>query len=442
MVISRRNKEYIIQISLIIITLVMVVLRFLMNEKGRVSPDSIRFFRTAKVFPVIDNTTTPLGYPLSLKFFDLFGIGEFWGSKIIGILAYLFILWFAWKKKFYFRESILIGGLFSYVSIFSYTMSEPLILPFVFIFLYISKEIIIGNVQKLKGIFYLSLLLILLYNIRYSALFFIGGCFAYGILNFKKKYSKIFIISSLFGFAFVILYQLLFINYFNENYIDGALVIGLHPTSKLLLELFQGLATSFNPFVHIANPSGGMVNYGIYGIGVLNILLMIFIFIKNKLSETEKYLVFMGIIGIVCSYFIQYFYSVNALDYRLLSPFIFSIWMVYFKKMYQIFGKLIYGITVLSLCTGFAFTRLSKGNYLENRKEMSDFLKSENLKNVPVKFYTPSESDMDKVQIAELISTINPNVKLTFKPEDTLKKNVLTEHKVLRKIKIDKNKYQ
>jgi len=442
MIFSRRNKEYLIQISLIIITLIMIVLRFLLNEKGRVSPDSIRFFRTAKVFPVIDNTTTPLGYPLSLKFFTIFGIDEFWGSKIIGIAAYLFILWFAWKKKFYFRESILIGGLFSYVSIFSYTMSEPLILPFVFVFLYISKEIIIGNIQKLKGIFYLSLFLILMYNIRYSALFFMGGCFVFGMLNFRKKYSRIFIVSSLIGFAFVVLYQLLFINYFNENYIDGALIIGLYPTSKLLLELFQGLATSFNPFVHIANPGGGIINYGIYGIGVLNILLMIFIFIKNKLSETENYLVFIGIIGILCSYFIQYFYSVNALDYRLLSPFIFSIWMVYFKKLYQVFGKLIYGITVLSLCTGFAFTWLSKGNYLENRKEMNDFLVSENLKNVPVKFYTSSESDLDRVQIAELISTINPNVKLTFKPEDTLKSNVLTEYKVLRKIKIDKNKYQ
>ena len=441
MKISQRKKENLIQISLIIITLIMIVLRFLLNEKGRVNPDSIRFFRTAKVFPVIDNTTTPLGYPLSLKFFTFFGIDEFWGSKIIGIFAYLFILWFAKKKNFYFQETILVGGLFSYVSIFSYTMSESLILPFVFVFLYISKEIIIENIQKLKGVFYLSLFLILLYNIRYSALFFIGGSFLFGVLNFNKKYSKTFIISSIIGLAFIILYKFLFIDIFNEKYLDQFLEIGLHPTSQLLVELFQGLTTSFNPFVHIANPSGGIINIGIYGIGLLNIIFIIFLFIKNTLSETERYLVFIGIIGILCSYFIQYFYSVNPLDYRLLSPFIFSIWLVELKKIYQIFGKFTFGITILSLITGLIFTWLSKGNYLENRKEMENFLVSENLKTVPIKVYAP-RNNLDKVQIAELISTINPNVSLTSEPEDTLKSNVITEHKVLRKIKIDKNKYQ
>jgi len=439
---SNRAKEQFMQVSLVIVTLIMIILRFLLNEKGRVSPDSVRFFRTSKLFPVIDNTTTPLGYPLSLKIFGMIGIGEFWGSKIVGILSYLFIVWFAWKKKFYLKETILIGGLFSYVSIFSYSMSENLILPFVFVFLYVSKEIIIGNIEKFKAVFYLSLILILLYNIRYSALFFIGGCFVHGILNFRKKYSQTFIISSIIGFLFIVLYKFLFIDYFNENYVKMFLEIGLHPTSKLLIELFQGLATSFNPFIHIANPAGGMINYGIYGIGLLNIAIMIFVFIKNKLSETEKYFVFIGMIGIICSFFIQYFYSVNPLDYRLLIPFILSIWMVYFKKLYQIFGKLTYGITALSLITGFAFTWLSKGNYLENRNQMNDFLISENFKNTPLKFYTPSEEDLDKIQVAELISTINPNIKLTFKASDTLKKNVLTEYKVLQKIKIDKNKYQ
>ena len=69
----RRIKENLIQILMVIATFVMIILRFLLNEKGRVNPDSIRYMRTANVFPIIDNTVTPLGYPLSLKFFTLFG---------------------------------------------------------------------------------------------------------------------------------------------------------------------------------------------------------------------------------------------------------------------------------------------------------------------------------------------------------------------------------
>ena len=438
----RRLLENRIQITLIFTTLVMIILRFLLNEKGRTNPDSIRFMRTSNALPVVDNTTTPLGYPLSLKFFALIGVGEFWGSKIVGILAYFFIVWFAWKKKFYLKETILIGGLFSFVSIYSYTMSEALILPFVFVFLYVGRQIMIEEIKGFKAFLYLSLILIALYNIRYSALFFIGGVLLYGILNLKKHFGKTFIYAGFTGLVFVVLYKFLFIDYYNERYVDQFLEIGLHPTSKLLVELFQGLCTTFNPFVHIAKPDGGFINYAIFGLGFLNILLMAFLFIKNKLSETGKFLVFIGVIGIICSYFIQYFYSVNAIDYRLLAPFSFPIWLVYFKKLYQVFGKLTYGITALSLMTGFAFTWLSKGNYLENRKQIQQFLKLENLENMPLKFYMESEEQLDRIQIAELISTVNPDMTVTFKPKDTLQKNVLTEYKVLQKIKIDKNKFQ
>ncbi|MBU8882499.1 hypothetical protein KSK37_05295 [Kaistella sp. DKR-2] len=438
----RKVLEQRIQILLIFATVIFTVLRFLLNEKGRTNPDSIRFMRTANVFPVIDNTTTPMGYPLSLKFFTLLGMDEFWASKTIGILAYLFIIYFAWKKKFYLKETILIGGLFSFVSIFSYTMSESLILPFLFIFLFVARQIIIGELKGFKAFLYLSLSLLVLYNIRYPALFIMGGVFLFGIWNYRKHYGRTFIFSGLVGFAFVVLYKFLFIDYFNEKYVDQFLEIGLHPTSKLLVELFQGLATTFNPFIHIANPAGGIINYGIYSIGFLNILLIVFLFIKSRLSETEKFSVFTGVTGIICSFFIQYFYSVNPIDYRLMAPFSFPIWLVYFKKMYQIFGKPTYGITVLSLITGFVFTWLSKGNYLENRREITKFLKSEKLEKGRINFYMENEEQLDRMQIAELISTVNPNVKVTFVPKDTLQTNTLTKYKVLRKIKIDENKYQ
>ncbi len=438
----RKLLENRLQIFLIVSSLILTVLRFLLNEKGRTNPDSIRFMRTANVFPVIDNTVTPLGYPVVLKFFTLFGFDEFWASKILGILAYLFLLWFAWKKKFYSKEIILTGGLFSFVSIFSYTMSEALILPAVFVFLYVARQIIIDQLKGLPAFLYLSLMLILLYNIRYPALFLMGGIFLFGILNFRKHYAKTFIFSALTGFFFVILYKFLFIDFFNEKYLETFLEIGLDPTSVLLVELFQGLTTTFNPFIHIANPAGGVINYGIYGIGLLNILLMVFIFIKNKLSETEFLFIFLGVVGIGCSFFIQYFYSVNPIDYRLMAPFSLPIWLVYFKKLYSIFGKLTYGITILSLMTGLLFTFLSKGNYLENRKVITKFLKEENLENVPLKFYLESEEELDKYQIAELISTVNARMVITFKAADTLQKNTLTQHKILQKTKIDTNQFQ
>lgn len=435
-------KEKNIQITMVIITLVMTILRFLFNEKGRVNPDSIRYMRFAHVFPTIDNTTTPLGYPLSIKFFTLFGLDEFWGSKAVGIAAFLFIIYFCWKKKFYQRESVVISALFSFVSTYAYTMSEALILPFVFLFLYTAHLVITGKLEKGKAILYLSLSLIALYNIRYSALFIIGATGLFGLIFWKRKYSPVFIISGAVGLVFIVLYKFLFIDYFNENYVKQFLEMGLHPTSKLLIELFQGLTTSFNPFVHIANPGGGLINYAIYGIGLLNIAFMIYLFTRKKLTETESFFIVIGITGIVCSYFIQYFYSVNPIDYRILAPFILPLWLLYFRRLFELFNTKVYVIGALSLLSGMAFTWLSKGNYLENRKEISTYLKSEKLDQVPIQFFVIKDDNLEEIRVAELISTVNPCITLTFKPKDTLQRTTLTPYKVFQKIKIDKNKYQ
>jgi hypothetical protein len=269
-----------------------------------------------------------------------------------------------------------------------------------------------------------------------------GGVGLFGLIFWKKKYSSIFIISGITGGIFVVLYKFLFIDYFNETYVKDALIMGLDPTSTLLKELFQGLCTTFNPFIHIADPGGGLINYGIYGIGFVNIILIIYLFIKYKLSESEFFFVFVSIAGIICSYFVQYFYSVNPIDYRLMAPFSFPIWLIYFRRLLQIFTIKTYSVSFLSLISGLFFTWLSKGNYLENRKEMTKFLQSENLDKASLLFYLETPEDLDKIQIAELISTINPNISLTFKPKDTLQRTTLTRHKVLQKIKIDKNKYQ
>ena len=321
-------------------------------------------------------------------------------------------------------------------------MSEALILPFVFLFLYIAALIVDRKLEGWKAVFYLSLSLIILYNIRYSALFIIGGTGLYGLIFWKRKYGRTFILSAAIGMIFIVLYKFLFIDYFNKDYVQDFLEMGLHTTPELLVELFQGLSTSFNPFIHMANPAGGIINYGIYGIGVLNILFMIFLFVRQKLSDSEFFYVFIGVFGIVCSYFIQYFYSITPIDYRLIAPFSFPLWLVYFKKLFEIFNTKVYIIGILSLMSGMLFTWLSKGNYLENRKTITEFLKSENLDKVPLKFFIIEEKDLEKVQLADIISTVNPQVSITLKPQDTLKKTTLTRYKVLQKVKIDKNKYQ
>jgi len=433
--------EKTLQTLLIILTYIMIIFRFLSNEKGRVSPDSIRYLRQSEMFPIIDNTTAPLGYPLFIKFFTIFGLDDFWSSKLVGLLAYTFILIFAYKRKFYFKELIISSALFSFVSIFSFTMSEALTLPFVILFFFTAHQIIKNRISQTQGIFYLTLTLILLLNIRYSALFFCVGSIVFGLIKIGKHYWKSFAISGVLGVGFYGLYKITFIDYFNKDYINSFLEIGLKSTPQLLLELFQGLTTTFNTFIHIADPNGGIINYGIYGIGLLTIIVMGFLFVRTKLTETEKFILIVSLVTIILSYFIQYVYSVNAIDYRLLAPFSIGIWMVFFRKIFQIFDDTTYAIAFMSLATGFVFSWLSKGNYLENRKAITQFLKEEKMMDKELNFFMKDQMDNDG-QTAELISTVNPRIYITFKPSDTLKNNTLTRYKVEKKINIKKNNYQ
>ncbi|MDQ1099467.1 hypothetical protein [Chryseobacterium sp. SORGH_AS_1048] len=394
-------KEKYIQSALVIITVMMTILRFLLNEKGRITPDSIRFMRFASRLPVIDNTIAPPGYPAAIRLVTYLGTDEFWSSKIIGIVSLLGILFFAWRKKFYFREALLTCSLFSFVSIFSFTLSEALLLPFGFILLYVSDLVIREKLQFRKAVFYLSFLLILMYTIRYNALFIIGACGLFGLLHLRKKYSAAFTVSAAIACVYILAYKFLFIDYFTQDYLKNVLEDGPHNVPQLLTELFQGLCTTFNPFIHIASPGGGIVNYGIYGVGCINLMCMIFLFFKYQLNQTESYFIFIGITGIGCTFLIQFFYPLDVLDYRLLAPFSFPIWIIYFRKLFSIFSLKLYAVGALSLITGGIFTWLSRGDYLENRKEVSRYLKSEKLETATLRFYVNGPDDMEGGQMAE-----------------------------------------
>jgi hypothetical protein len=93
--------------------------------------------------------------------------------------------------------------------------------------------------------------------------------------------------------------------------------------------------------------------------------------------------------------------------------------------------------------TGFVFTWLSKGDYLENRKNVKTYLQTENLTDKKIVIYTDIKENVpEQIQIAELISSVNPKIYISHNPKDTLQTNVLTAYKISKKLKISKNKMQ
>ena len=97
---------------------------------------------------------------------------------------------FAWKKKFYWRESLLVGALFSMISLFAATLSETLFLPLLFVFSMWQEMFLLEKYSKILSVFLLSLSVILLFNIRYMVCFSWVDYFAFGVLNYKKNFAK------------------------------------------------------------------------------------------------------------------------------------------------------------------------------------------------------------------------------------------------------------
>lgn len=431
-----------IQKILVVTAVVMTILRFLLNEKGRMSPDSIRLLKFAQHFPVIDNTLTPILYPAIVKAISLSGLDVFWSSKILGIAAMLFMLMYSRKKGFFHREVLMTVCLISFISLFSATLTEVLFLPLILVFLQVAKMITDGKWRFWQAIFRLSFLLIMMYNIRYSALFFIIGICIFGMFHYSKSWGKIFLISAFISGLFALLYHTFFIPYYHSGYFSEVAFSGTKDTATLVKELFFGISTSFNPFIHMANPAGGFSNIIIYGVGVLTVVSFIFLCLKFGLSLYEKFLLFLGISGIICTFLIQYFYWTDPLDYRLLAPFAFPVWLVFFRKIFFFAERKTYLTAFFSMASCFIFIWFSQGNYLHNRTAAKVFLQAEHLDNKPVLFYIKDIENLEEVQLAELISTVNADTEITLAPKDTLKKNTLSARKVLQKFKIDRNKYQ
>ena len=67
----------------------------------------------------------------------------------------------------------------------------------------------------------------------------------------------------------------------------------------------------------------------------------------------------------------------------------------------------------------------------------------EKLMDSKIYYYRPiKDENFSSSKISEIISTINPRVYITEKPEDSLKKEVLTKFKIESKVKMNKNKFQ
>ena len=210
---TKIEKGFIIIIPILVLIYFYVQIIF---SSGKLSPDSLQYLRQADDFWNY-KINFPLGYPLIIKLFTFFSGSSFWASKMVNIFCYLGVLLFSYKKKFYFKETILLFSFYPLIQFYAFTWSESLFFFLLYLFIFLVNRIIIKGLTSSKIVF-VAILIFAITSVRFSSVFITFPTMMTVLLNkniYWQKRAK-FSLISIFAVATYLL-----INYFYSGYLMG-----------------------------------------------------------------------------------------------------------------------------------------------------------------------------------------------------------------------------
>lgn len=293
----------ILPIFVIIYTLVQIIF-----SSGKLSPDSLEYLRQAENFYSY-KTNFPLGYSFLIHAFSKFTGNIFWSSKIINLICYVFIIWFSWKKNFYFAETVLVFSFYPLIQFYGYTWSEPLFFLLFYLLIFKTQEILQSKIQTSDiGTFFI--LFFCLTAVRFSSIFVTipTAIFILIFLRDKLFTKMIFAMITIIGVC-----SYLLINYHYSGFLMGKrehlLILDKEELWSFSLKTITSFLRDFsilNAFDHktIKTASSGLN----LCVSLLSSLAFIILLVKNKFYRNKwlLYLMFLMVtsfIGICISYY-------------------------------------------------------------------------------------------------------------------------------------------
>lgn len=338
---------------LYLLTTAVIIFRVNVEGTGYTTPDSVAYLSAAQNLkdgygfyetdaagnPTRLFTKWPIGYP-SIIFVtsSISGIDVFWSSKILNLLllggVFLFLRFICPSYSF-----VLASACCSYtiLEVYSFTWSEA---PFLVVLLLLARLTQQANkgTSVLRDAILIYFACLGLFLLRYAGIFSLGVPALLAIsFYFKKDYSS----ARLFSFTLV-LTALSFAGYLLINYKLSGFATGL---DRLETETEQGghffmmsLKGLFNEFLIIREyRPQNQPDYLLYITAAVQLAVLVFICIKVKrhynfwqeLKQNSFSMVCIGIAllylaAIIAMRFVSHF---DALDYRLLAPFSFPLFI-------------------------------------------------------------------------------------------------------------------
>lgn len=380
--VQRLNTMMKYKILAVIIITVYFFQTFLVSFGG-IGADSLSYFGIAADSPHPETDLFPLGYPLLLKIIYVFTKDYFWASKILNLLFTTVILLFAYRKKFYFRETVLLFTGKTFYFVFFGAMSEGPFIFFMYFLFYFLHEIFSDKKNSYWNAIGGSFMLLCMFASRYSGIYIYLSILLFSILMiFKLKdeaYFKallLFLMVSGFEIGGYLLFNYIHFGSFTGENLRGKPVFVSY---IYVVRDFLGLANAVDPFIGI-KPASNSVGSIAFQFLVFVIDVFIFIYLikfYKKAKETSLYyfhilLWIMASVYGVALLISGYFQQIEEMGVRLMAAsnfcLFFSFLILYFQKNSS--DKLVWRISCFFFVFLVVYGMKDPGNYLENKNKI------------------------------------------------------------------------
>ena len=375
-------KKYVV---LAVVTVIIYFFQSFFTATGGIGADSLSYFGIASDLPKLETNLFPLGFPALLQFFHFIFQDYFWAGKMLNISMVIIILLFSYFKNFYFRETVL---LFTGKTLFfalNLVVSEG---PFVFLLyflIYFFHQRFQEKIKSQSFIFFASLLLVLLFTIRYSGIYIYFGVAVFFLMMIVKNKENplkkdLFLVLLLSGFA--IMFYLGFNSYiygsFTGENLRGA---PAHYYPVYILRDLLGISNVLDPFIGIKPASNSVLSISfqvvlmLFDLLLLRYLIKLYKAKKDSLNVEFHYLLWTVAGFYAITVFISgYFQQIEEMNVRMLAAanfiFFFSFLIIYFKDLKSDQFTFRLGCFFLIFLT--LYSLKMPVNYFKNRKQVED----------------------------------------------------------------------
>lgn len=350
---------------------------------GGIGADSLSYFGIAADMPELVTNLFPLGFPALIKFFHIFVQDYFWASKVLNISMVITILLFSYFKRFYFKETVL---LFTGKTLFfglTLVSSEGPFLFLLYFLLYFFHEKFQDKIKSGTFVICASLLMILLFAVRYSGIYIYLGVGLFWLIMVLKR--KTFA-SKIDLFKFLVLSGVGIGGYLCFNYFTFGSFTGEHlrgaPAQFSPIYIFRdllGMTNVIDPFIGLKPASNSFASL------TFQVLLMVvdFIFLnyliklyrrKKEILTVEFHHLLWMIAGVytISLFMSGLFQQIEEMNVRMLAAanfcLFFSFLIIYFKGLKS--DRFIFRLGCFFLAFLTLYGLKSPENYLKNKKEI------------------------------------------------------------------------